>query len=95
MFGATESQVFWRILLPLARRGILAGTSLAFARALGDFGATLMVAGNIPGATQTMPLAIYDALQTGDSRVLLTFVIVASVLSIAFTLAASRLTTQD
>lgn len=57
----------WRVLLdvtfPLARRGILAGTILAFARSLGEFGATLMVAGNIPGRTQTLPLAIYDMVQ--------------------------------
>jgi molybdate transport system permease protein len=57
----------WRILLdvtlPLARRGILAGVVLAFARSLGEFGATLMIAGNIPGRTQTLPLAIYDLVQ--------------------------------
>jgi molybdate transport system permease protein len=51
------------VTLPLARRGILAGTVLAFARSLGEFGATLMVAGNIPGRTQTLPLAIYDLVQ--------------------------------
>lgn len=61
--GATEAEVLWRITLPLARRGILAGLVLAAARALGEFGATLMVAGNIPGRTQTLPLAIYDAVQ--------------------------------
>ncbi len=61
--GATELEVLWRVTLPLARRGILAGLVLAVARALGEFGATLMVAGNIPGRTQTLPLAIYDAVQ--------------------------------
>jgi molybdate transport system permease protein len=55
--------VWWYITLPLAQRGILAGLILSSARALGEFGATLMVAGNIPGRTQTMPLAIYDAIQ--------------------------------
>ena len=61
--GSTEAAVLWRVTLPLARRGILAGLLLASARALGEFGATLMVAGNIPGRTQTLPLAIYDAVQ--------------------------------
>jgi molybdate transport system permease protein len=61
--GSTEAAVLWRVTLPLARRGILAGLMLAAARALGEFGATLMVAGNIPGRTQTLPLAIYDAVQ--------------------------------
>jgi molybdate transport system permease protein len=61
--GSSEPMVLWRITLPLARRGILAGLVLASARALGEFGATLMVAGNIPGRTQTLPLAIYDAVQ--------------------------------
>ena len=54
--------------LPLARRGLAAGMVLAFARALGDFGATLMVAGNIPGLTQTAALAIYDAVQVNDAK---------------------------
>lgn len=61
--GAAEWQVWWYITLPMARRGILAGLILSSARALGEFGATLMVAGNIPGRTQTLPLAIYDAVQ--------------------------------
>ncbi len=61
--GASEWQVWWYITLPMARRGILAGLILSAARALGEFGATLMVAGNIPGRTQTLPLAIYDAVQ--------------------------------
>jgi len=64
--GSSEIEVLWRVTLPLARRGILAGLVLAAARALGEFGATLMVAGNIPGRTQTLPLAIYDAVQNRD-----------------------------
>ena len=64
--GESEWRIFWRVTLPLAWPGILAGTLTAFARALGDFGATLMVAGNIPGRTQTMAIAIYDAVQAGD-----------------------------
>ncbi|MBD2666970.1 molybdate ABC transporter permease subunit [Richelia sinica] len=63
--GAKESTIFWRISLPLALPGILAGTVLAFARALGEFGATLMLAGNIPGQTQTIPMAIYFAVEAG------------------------------
>ena len=64
--GRPEREIFVTVTIPLAWRGILAGTVLAFARALGEFGATLMVAGNIPGSTQTMPIAIYDAVQAGN-----------------------------
>lgn len=64
--GHSEWSATRRVLLPLAGRGILAGTALAFARAMGEFGATLMVAGNIPGRTATMPLAIYGAVASGD-----------------------------
>jgi molybdate transport system permease protein len=63
--GLPEWRVALQVSLPLARRGIIAGVALAFARALGDFGATLMVAGNIPGRTRTMPIAVYDAVQAG------------------------------
>lgn len=63
--GASEMAVFWYIALPLGTPGIVAGTVLAFARALGEFGATLMIAGNIPGQTQTMPMAIYFAVEAG------------------------------
>lgn len=63
--GASRGRIFWRVLLPLSVPGILAGTTLAFARALGEFGATLMLAGNIPGQTQTMPMAIYFAVEAG------------------------------
>jgi molybdate transport system permease protein len=65
--GASEWRLFWQVTLPLARRQILAAAALAFARSLGDFGITLMVAGNIPGRTQTLALAIYDAVESGDS----------------------------
>jgi molybdate transport system permease protein len=64
--GASEKAVFWYIALPLAIRGILAGIVLTFGRALGEFGATLMLAGNIPGETQTMPMAIYFAVEAGE-----------------------------
>jgi molybdate transport system permease protein len=63
--GASGIAVFWYIALPLATPGIVAGTVLTFARALGEFGATLMIAGNIPGQTQTMPMAIYFAVEAG------------------------------
>jgi len=63
--GASEIEVFWCIAMPLAISGILAGTVLTFSRALGEFGATLMLAGNIPGQTQTMPMAIYFAIESG------------------------------
>ena len=66
--GASETVIFWRVTLPLALPGILAGATLAFARALGEFGATLMLAGNIPGRTQTIPMAIYFAVEAGDLR---------------------------
>ncbi len=67
LLGRGEASVFLSITLPLAWRGLAAGIVLAFARALGDFGATMMVAGNIPGLTQTASLAIYDAVRAGDS----------------------------
>jgi molybdate transport system permease protein len=66
--GATEFKIFWQITLPLALPGIVAGATLAFGRALGEFGATLMLAGNIPGETQTIPMAIYFAVEAGDNQ---------------------------
>ncbi|MCC6543806.1 MAG: molybdate ABC transporter permease subunit [Nitrospirae bacterium] len=68
LLGKTELYIFRTITLPIAWRGILAGVVMAFARATGEFGATLMVAGNIPGRTQTLPIAIYDAVQSGDAH---------------------------
>lgn len=64
--GHPEWRVAALVTLPVARRGILAGVALGFARALGDFGATVMVAGNIPGRTQTLPIAVYDSVQAGN-----------------------------
>ncbi|MDR0770470.1 MAG: molybdate ABC transporter permease subunit [Burkholderiales bacterium] len=64
--GSREIGVFFRVSLPLAARGIVAGMLLAFARAMGEFGATLMVAGNLPGRTQTLSMAVYEAVQAGD-----------------------------
>jgi len=68
IMGKSEAETFFRITLPLAGRGILAGVVLSFARAFGEFGATLMLAGNIPGKTQTMPLAIYEAVVSGEDE---------------------------
>ncbi len=81
--GASERSVFRKVLLPLAAPGVLAGTVLAFARALGEFGATLMLAGNIPGRTQTMPLAIFFAVEDGDMRGALLWVGLIVALSLA------------
>ncbi len=72
--GASERIVFRSVLLPLAAPGVLAGSVLSFARALGEFGATLMLAGNIPGRTQTMPMAIFSAVEDGDMRIALLWV---------------------
>ncbi len=74
--GANETRIFWQIVLPLSWRGIVSGTILTFARALGEFGATLMLAGNIPGKTQTMPLAIYFAAEGGNMEEALIWVII-------------------
>jgi molybdate transport system permease protein len=68
LLGSGEAAVFLRVTLPLALRGIGAGLMLSFARAMGEFGATLMIAGNLPGRTQTLSIAIYDAVQAGDDH---------------------------
>ncbi len=81
---------FVRVTLPLAWPGILAGTLLAFARAMGEFGASLMVAGSIPGRTQTLSMAIYDAVQAGEDRTALLLVLVTSVLSVALLVLSNR-----
>lgn len=80
--GASERTVFWRVILPLAWPGIVAGTILTFARALGEFGATLMLAGNIPGQTQTIPVAIYFAVEAGDMKQASVWVLVILVISL-------------
>ncbi len=79
--GMSPMNVFLRITVPLAGRGLLAAHALAFGRALGEFGATVIVAGNIPGRTQTLALAIFDEIQLGDERGALTLVGVACVLA--------------
>jgi molybdate transport system permease protein len=87
----SEGAVFFRVTLPLAWRGILAGLLLAFARASGEFGATLMVAGSIPGKTQTLSVAVYEAVQAGQDSIANFLVLVTSVTCIAVLLAAGRL----
>jgi molybdate transport system permease protein len=89
--GASEWRLFWRVTLPLARRSILAATALAFARSLGDFGVTLMVAGNIPGRTQTVAVAIYDAVESGNTALARTLVLVISAIALLILTLANRL----
>lgn len=91
VLGKSEISVFLQVTLPLAWRGILAGAMLAFARAMGEFGATLMVAGSLPGRTQTLSIAVYEAVQAGKDDVANFLVIVTSVVCIAILLASGRL----
>ena len=91
VLGKSEFEVFIRVTLPLAWRGILAGSMLAFARALGEFGATLMVAGSLPGRTQTLSIAVYEAVQAGKDDVANFLVIVTSIVCISILLASGRL----
>lgn len=86
--GLGEGRVFREVSLPLALPGILGGVALSFARALGEFGATLMIAGNIPGRTQTMPLALYSAVEGGRSAEANLYLLVATALSFAVVIAA-------
>ena len=89
--GASETRLFFRVTLPLAWRSILAAAALCFARAMGDFGATLMVAGNIPGRTQTVAIAIYDAVEAGNGQTARVLVLVVSVLVLVILSLANRL----
>ncbi|HKB83851.1 MAG TPA: molybdate ABC transporter permease subunit [Burkholderiales bacterium] len=91
VLGKFEFEVFLRVTLPLAWRGILAGAMLAFARAMGEFGATLMVAGSLPGRTQTLSIAVYEAVQAGKDDVANFLVIVTSIVCISILLASGRL----
>jgi molybdate transport system permease protein len=93
--GSSEPAILWRVTFPLARRGILAGLTLAAARALGEFGATLMVAGNIPGRTQTLSLAIYDAVQNGQFARANGMVLVMTGVALLTLWAVRRLETPD
>ncbi len=89
--GLGEQQVFVRVTLPLAWRGILAGTMLAFARAMGEFGATLMIAGSIPGKTQTLSIAVYEAVQAGKDDMANFLVLLTSLVCIVVLVGSGRL----
>lgn len=95
ILGASEWQLLWRVLLPLTLRGTGAGVMLGFARAMGEFGATLMVAGNLPGKTQTLSIAIYEAVQAGqDGRALWLTGVVSAVCVLVLIVAGRLLTPQ-
>jgi len=90
--GHSESKTMIKIILPLSKRGIVAGTVLAFARAMGEFGATLMLAGNIPGKTDTMPLSIYAHASSGDWSKANIMVIIFTIISGIFLYITNRFT---
>lgn len=89
--GHGDWSLFWRVELPLAGRAVAAAALLGFARAVGEFGATLMVAGNIPGRTQTLALAVYDAVQAGDARRAAVYVLASTGLALAAVVGVRRL----
>lgn len=91
VLGIPEWAVFFRVTLPLAWRGILAGLLLAFARSMGEFGATLMVAGSIPGKTQTLSIAVYEAVQAGDDHLANVLVLIISVVCMAILLGIGKM----
>ncbi len=88
--GMGESRIFWSIIVPNCRGGIMAGTVLAFSRALGEFGATIMIAGNIPGRTQTMSTAIYSAVQAGNREQAMIWVVLIVGISFIMMLLMNR-----
>jgi molybdate transport system permease protein len=92
LLGKSELYIIRTVTLPLAWRGILAGAVMSFARATGEFGATLMVAGNIPGVTQTLPIAIYDAVQSADDYTANVLVVVITIFSFTVLYLAGRFT---
>jgi len=89
--GQNELAVFLRVSLPIAFRGILSGGMLAFARAMGEFGATLMVAGNLPGRTQTLSLAVYSAVQAGNDALANSLVLIISIVCVIILMTTSKL----
>jgi molybdate transport system permease protein len=93
--GKSEIETFFLVTLPLAKKGLIAGLVLSFARALGEFGATIMIAGNIPGKTSTMPLAIYRAFLSGEDQVATTLVIFLTVVSIAVIYITTKISRTD
>ncbi len=89
--GKSSFETIIKVTVPLASRGLLAGLALSFARALGEFGATLMLAGNIPGKTQTIPLLIYQATQNGESSLVLSLVLIISLFSLSVIMLSNKL----
>ena len=89
--GHGEFRTFFKVILPLSKKGMIAGAVLSFARAMGEFGATLMVAGNIPGKTATMPIAIYTSASSGDWAKANGMVLLFTLVSAAFLYIANRL----
>lgn len=89
--GLSNAAIFFRVSFPLAWRGILGGLLLGFARALGEFGATLMVAGSVQGKTQTLSIAIYEAVQAGDDALANTMVMMASLVCIVILLVSNKI----
>ena len=93
--GACELKLFWFIIIPIALNGIIGGVILAFVRALGEFGATLIVAGNIPGQTQTIPLLIYFSIGSGDNKTANMLVILIMIISMSLVLVTNKLLKRD
>ncbi|WP_428559289.1 MAG: molybdate ABC transporter permease subunit [Solidesulfovibrio sp. DCME] len=89
--GASELAIFFRVSMPLAMRGLLAGVMLALARAMGEFGATLMVAGNLPGKTQTLSLAVYSATQAGNDDLANELVLLISVVCVTLLVVVAKI----
>ncbi|MBN2654205.1 MAG: molybdate ABC transporter permease subunit [Nitrospirae bacterium] len=88
--GRSRFETALKVIFPLARKGIIAGAVLSFARALGEFGATLMIAGNLPGVTDTMPLAIYSAASSGDWKSANMMVLLLTLMSVVFLYVANK-----
>ncbi|MBU3099666.1 MULTISPECIES: molybdate ABC transporter permease subunit [Clostridium] len=88
--GVSEQRIFWKVAVPLAWPGIAAGTVLSFARALGEFGATIMIAGSIPGKTQTIPIAIYFAEVAGETGNAIKWVILIFIISLTVMVASDK-----
>lgn len=93
--GVSEWKIFWKVAVPVAWPGIAAGTVLAFARALGEFGATIMVAGNIPGKTQTIPIAIYFAVEAGETSSAIKWVVLIFIISLMAMLITDKWTEKQ
>lgn len=93
--GYPEWKVALHVTLPVARRGLLAGVALGFARALGDFGATVMIAGNIPSRTQTLPIAVYDAVQSGDASTARNGALILAVIAVVVLLTVTQMSARQ